>query len=81
VDGKIYKEQPVSYNGELKQLDLLVEKDEKLVIIDYKSSKSIDSSHTKQVAYYKEAIKSISSKDTEGYLCYVREDEVEIVKV
>jgi exodeoxyribonuclease V beta subunit len=81
VDGNISKEQPVSYGGELKQLDLLVEKDDKLIIIDYKSSNSMQNAHIKQVAYYKEAIESISSKDTKGYLCYVREDSVEIVKV
>jgi len=81
VDGKIYKEQPISYGGELKQLDLLVEKDDKLVIIDYKSSKTSQNSHIKQVSYYKEAIKSITDKECEAYLCYVREDEVEIVKV
>jgi len=28
ADGKIYKEQPISYNGERKQLDLLIEKDD-----------------------------------------------------
>jgi exodeoxyribonuclease V beta subunit len=81
VDGKIYKEQPISYNGELKQLDLLVQKDDKYIVIDYKSSSSKHSSHIKQVAHYKEAIKKITDKEVEAYLCYVRLDEIELVAI
>jgi exodeoxyribonuclease V beta subunit len=81
VDANIYKEQPISYNGELKQIDLLVQKDDKYIVIDYKSSATQHSSHVKQVALYKEAIKKITDKEVEAYLCYVRADEVELVKV
>ncbi len=80
VDGKISKEQPISYNGELKQLDLLVEQQERVIIIDYKSSNQKRDEHKEQVVGYKRAISSITSKPTYAYLCYIT-DEVEIVLV
>jgi exodeoxyribonuclease V beta subunit len=81
VDGKVYKEVPLSFNGEIKQVDLLIEKDDRYVVIDYKSSDSILTKHIKQVSYYKRALKEIFSKDVDAYLCYVRDEGVEIVEV
>ena len=81
VDGKIYKELMISYSGKIKQLDLLVEKDDSFVIVDYKSSDTPQQSHKDQVALYKEAISKITNKDVESYLCYVREGGIEILKV
>lgn len=79
--GKLLKEQPLIYNGERKQLDLLVQKDDKYIIIDYKSSKEAWSSHKNQVGLYIKAMQSISKKPVEGYLCYLREEEVEIINL
>lgn len=79
--GKLLKEQPLIYNGERKQLDLLVQKEDKYIIIDYKSSKEAWSSHKKQVKLYIKAMQSISQKPVEGYLCYLREEEVEIINL
>ncbi len=81
TDGKVFKEQPISYNGELKQLDLLVEHSDKWVIIDYKSSAKKQSEHIEQVLHYKNAITKIVDKKVEAYLCYVRDNEVEIVLI
>jgi len=81
IKGKVFKEQPISFKGELKQLDLLVEHDDKWVIIDYKSSAKKQSEHMKQVLLYKNAITKIVDKNVEAYLCYVRNNEVEIVLV
>ena len=78
TNGKVYKEQPISFNGELKQLDLLVEHDDKWVIIDYKSSATRQSEHIVQVSHYKKAIKKIVDKDVLAYLCYVRDDDIEL---
>ncbi len=81
TSGKILKEQPISFNGELKQLDLLVEHKEYFVIIDYKSSKKRDSNHINQVLHYKSAIQKITDKDVLSYLCYIQEDEIELINI
>ena len=81
VDGKVYKEVPLSFNGEIKQVDLLIKKDDRYIVIDYKSSENVMTKHIKQVGYYKRALKEIFLKGVDGYLCYVRDDEVEIVEV
>jgi exodeoxyribonuclease V beta subunit len=81
VSGEIMKEQPVIYNGEIKQLDLLVKKEDRFIIIDYKSSAQIRSEHKNQVRHYKKAIMEITSTPTEAYLCYVRDDGIELIEV
>ena len=81
VDGKCLKEQPIAYLGELKQIDLLVEKEDEVIVIDYKSSPVKQQAHVKQVAYYKEAMEKIVDKKVSAYLCYVRKDEIVLVDV
>ena len=81
VDGKCFKEQPIAYRGELKQIDLLVEKEDEVIVIDYKSSATKQQAHIKQVAYYKEAMGKIVDKKVVAYLCYVREDGVVLEEV
>ncbi len=81
VDGACFKEQPIAYLGKLKQIDLLVEKEDEVIVIDYKSSKNKQQAHIKQVAHYKEAMQKIMDKKVSAYLCYVREDEIVLVDV
>ena len=77
----IYKEQPISYNEELKQIDLLLEDKKECIIVDYKSSKEGFYQHIKQVKGYMEAIKGITNKKSSGYLCYLLNSGIEIKKV
>ncbi len=77
----IYKEQPLFFENELKQIDLLIEKEDLCVIIDYKSSLSIKREHISQVERYKKAIESIFKKKTIAYLCYLREDGIEFMQL
>ncbi len=81
IDGKITKEQPLCFGNELKQIDLLIQKDDHYVIIDYKSSSQIRSEHKSQVRAYKKAISSITNKKSLAYLCYIKEDEILLVSV
>jgi exodeoxyribonuclease V beta subunit len=76
VSGKVLKEQPISFGGELKQLDLLIEHEDKWIVIDYKSSAEKRSEHVAQVVHYKKAISKITNKDVEAYLCYIRNEEI-----
>ena len=81
VSGEISKEQPLVYNGERKQIDLLIEKDDGYIIVDYKSSSQIRSEHKTQVRHYKKAIAEITGKPTAAYLCYIRDEEIELLEV
>ncbi len=80
-DAKLSREQPIYYKEERKQLDLLVQGENRVVVIDYKSSEVLHSSHVKQVSLYKRALKEIYSEECEAYLCYLKKDEIKFAKV
>jgi len=73
------KEQSLSYKGELKQIDLLLEYDDHYLVIDYKSSKKYSLKHQNQVGFYKEAIANITGKSTLGAIVYLLNDKIETV--
>jgi len=74
-------EQALSFNDELKQVDLLLTYADRCVVVDYKSSKKYHLKHLSQVRYYKKAIGSIMQKPTRGVIVYLLEDGVEMVEV
>ena len=78
---EINKEQSLSFEEEFKQIDLLLEYENRCLVIDYKSSKKYHLKHRSQVGYYKKAIESITSKPTRGLIVYLLEDEVDFVYV
>jgi len=78
---KVRKEQSISYNSELKQIDLLLEYDDHTVVIDYKSSKKYSVKHQNQVAYYQKAIKKITGKRTEGMIVYLLNERIELLNL
>ncbi len=80
-DAKISKEQPISYNGELRQIDLFIEHKNHYIIIDYKSSDSIQTSHIAQVMEYKSAVAKITDKEVRAYICYIKSDKIDLVEV
>ena len=74
TSGKLYKEFPFVYEGQLKYIDLLVEYDDKMVVIDYKTSKSVYADYIKQLTFYKKSIQTLFGKPTQSYLMMVGED-------
>jgi len=72
------KEQSLSFNGELKQIDLLLKYDDRYMVVDYKSSKKFNLKHQKQVDFYTKAIENITSKPTFGAIVYLLEKEISI---
>jgi len=72
---KIGRERALSYRGELKQIDLLLEYDDHALVIDYKSSAKYESKHRAQVRYYMQAIETLTHKPTEGMLIYLEKEE------
>ncbi|HIC43494.1 MAG TPA: RecB-like helicase [Sulfurimonas sp.] len=79
--GKVYKEKAISYNEELRYIDLLIEKDDEWIVIDYKSAISYTQSHLKQVNFYKKAISEITSSPVRGFIAYTLEDGLKLVEV
>ncbi len=77
----ITKEQSISFNGKVKQIDLLIEYSDSYLIIDYKSSKKSNLKHKSQVRGYIKAIKSITKKQTDGVIIYLLRDNIEIEKI
>jgi exodeoxyribonuclease V beta subunit len=74
-------EQSLSFNDELKQVDLLLEYENRCLVIDYKSSKKYQLKHVAQVGLYKRAIESIKKKPTQGVLVYLLDEGTEFVGV
>ena len=77
----VRKEQSLSYEGELKQIDLLLEYEDHTLVIDYKSSKKYGIKHQSQVGYYKKAIADIVGKRTEGMVVYLLGEGIEFVSI
>ena len=77
----ITKEQSLSYEGELKQIDLLLEYSDHCLVVDYKSSKKYALKHQKQVKYYQKAIEAITGKRTEGMVIYQLEEEIDTLSL
>jgi exodeoxyribonuclease V beta subunit len=81
IQGKLHKEKAISFQKELRYIDLLVEKEQEWVVIDYKSAMTYTQSHLKQVGFYKKAIASITSQKVRGYICYLLEEGLTLVEV
>ncbi len=81
LKGKIKKEQPVIYKGELKRIDLLIQKENEWIVIDYKSSEKNRTEHQKQVNRYKTLLKEIFKIPVRGYLFYLKEENIELIEV
>ena len=72
------KEQSLSFEGELKQLDLLLEYENSCIVIEYKSSKKYAIKQQNQVRYYCKAIEKITGKKTQGKIVYLLDEGVQI---
>lgn len=91
VDGECMKEKALKYKKNLRYIDLLVKKEiqdpqalfasVEYTVIDYKSAMNFQEEHHKQVNYYKNAIHAITSDEVNGYICYLLQEGVKIVKV
>jgi len=75
-NAKINKEQSISYDGELKQIDLLLEYKDSCLVLDYKSSTKYSIKHQIQVTQYKKAISQITKKPTKGKIVYLLDGEI-----
>jgi len=81
IGAVVTKEQSFSFEGNFKQIDLLLEYKDKYLVIDYKSSKRGEFKYISQVTYYKRAIQSITEKKTEGVIIYLLKNGLEFLWV
>jgi exodeoxyribonuclease V beta subunit len=82
TDGVCYREKALRYKNNLRYLDLLVQKtDGSYNVVDYKSSMKYSEHHLKQVRYYIKAVQEITGNAVSGYICYILEDDLKVIKV
>lgn len=77
----IHKEVPLSFDGNIKQIDLLLEYTDRCVVVDYKSSLKEQENHINQVNEYRTAIEKILGKPTAGELIYLFKEKIEILSL
>jgi len=81
-NAKISKEQQLVFNGELKILDLLIQKDDQIIVCDYKTTVTQKEEHTIQVMSYKKALGDIfKDKKILGFIIYLKDDGVKMLEV
>ncbi len=75
------KEQPLKYKKNLYYIDLLIQNKEGYIVVDYKSGMNFHEEHIKQVKTYKNTLHTLTKEEVKGYLCYLLENDVQIVEV
>ncbi len=81
VDGEIFREKALKVKNSLRYIDLLVKKSSEWIVIDYKSSTRFMQEHHAQVASYVKTVQKITNERVEGFVCYLLEHEIKVVKV
>ena len=82
TQGKISKEQPLSFEGGLYYLDAMIEHSSgHLVILDYKSSKSFAHKHQEQMRHYMYALSKLTNREVKGVVCYLLHEGVELKEI
>jgi ATP-dependent exoDNAse (exonuclease V) beta subunit len=81
VGATLRKEQSLSFGGELKQIDLLLEYEDHCLVVDYKSSKKYMNKHQNQVRLYQRAITQITGKPTAGVILYLEKEEISLLNL
>jgi len=78
---KISKERALAYQGEMKQIDLLLEYETHMVVVDYKSAQKSMQKHRHQVHYYMQAIEKLTQKPTKGLIIYLEKEGISYINL
>ena len=82
LNSNFTKEQSLIFDGEHKIIDLLIQKDNGYIVVDYKTTVDKSYQHNIQVSKYVEAIKDIvKDQNVIGYIVYLHFKNIEIIKV
>ncbi len=78
--GEAYKEYPFVYQGKIGVIDLMIENEQEILIIDYKTHTPHDQTlYIKQIQRYKKAIMELKNKPTKGKIFYL--DKMDFVDI
>ncbi len=72
VNGKVEKEKPFVYNGQLFRVDLLVKSGSGISVVDYKTGPE-KQRHYEQIETYMNVVRRVYGRDVRGFLVYVGE--------
>jgi exodeoxyribonuclease V beta subunit len=78
---QVGKEKALSYRGEMKQIDLLLQYEDHNAVVDYKSSRKMMQKHQNQVNYYMQAIAKLTGKRTEGVIIYLEKEGISYINL
>jgi exodeoxyribonuclease V beta subunit len=80
TEEKTYKEYPFLYDEQKGIIDLLIEKDDEVIIVDYKTHTPEDErGYVKQIKRYKIAMENLKNRPAKGYILYL--DKMEMKEV
>jgi exodeoxyribonuclease V beta subunit len=80
TEEKTYKEYPFLYDEQKGIIDLLIEKDDEVIIVDYKTHTPEDErGYVKQIKRYKTAMENLKNRPAKGYILYL--DKMEMKEV
>lgn len=80
-DKTLYKERNLSFEGELKQLDLLCVGENEAIVVDYKTGSSDRAGNEAQVSLYKRAVEQILGLKTRAFVVYCLNLGVELCEI
>jgi len=80
-ESNYYKEIAMVHNQRLMIIDLLIEKEDEYIVVDYKSSSKNREEHIAQVGAYIQALKATTQKEAKGFIFYLLSDSIEVTKV
>ena len=72
----IYQEYEFIWENSKGVIDLLIENEDKFIIVDYKLKKTQDEAYKKQVKGYKDYLKTLTDKNIETYLYSILDEEL-----
>ncbi len=81
LKGEIRKEQAISYKGNIRRVDLLIQNQDEWIVIDYKSSEESSQKHKDQILSYKRIIGNIFNINVKGYLFYLSKESVKLLEI
>lgn len=79
---KLFKEQDIGFEGDIKRLDMLCINEDEMIIIDYKSSKNFILKNQEQMSEYIGILRQIYSEyKISGAIVFILKEQIEILKV
>lgn len=76
----VYQEREIIYEGKIYRPDRIIEKQDSLTLIDFKTGEKL-TGHKKQISLYEKALVGMNKKVASKLLVYISSDDVEVIYV